>query len=584
MPGVREFIIDSLYCRVAVDGFLSELVSCENGFSLRESPLAGCADSAEIIFSELRYRSDLKSLTITKPTISGRPIYYMLGREGEFICATHPSLFRKAGIRLEENPDALPEFFVYRYVMPPRTLYKDIAQVAAGEKIEIEFGSTGWHAVKNESYIPPAGSGFPISCDVSLKTLDLITYSCERLRPLASETTVLLSGGLDSSILYRICGELFGPRKTFSTGYPFESAERNDEKEYALSAAREFGADHEYYEPHVSEYLHGFVQAISEAEEPMHHLQSVLLFLLFRSALRKGREIIVSGEGADGVFDAGFGRNLHDPGNLREFMRLVSGPPFLGLLKTLSRATGRGGRIIRSLYRNSATRAPLEDPEHVLWDLDRHGDMPWARRYFEIKDAGILANRINSMRRFGKRPVFDIISILATTGNTAATQAVWSKLGEACQKVLFFPYTDSRVLDLAYRTNWNVKMCEPKHILRNVARRLSISEQIVSRPKNSFGIDVNRWAARGSIFEPLVSLAAKVFDQKEIRFLQNPAEYSKAVTFWNVLNYAIWKRLCIGGESVSALQGELEESIAIQERHATETNLSTPFEQVRAAS
>ncbi len=58
---------------------------------------------------------------------------------------------------------------------------------------------------------------------------------------------------------------------------------------------------HTYYEFDTKEYLSGLIRAIAAAEEPVHHLQSVMLYLLF-GKLPKDRDIVISGEGADSSF------------------------------------------------------------------------------------------------------------------------------------------------------------------------------------------------------------------------------------------------------------------------------------------
>ncbi|MDP3911712.1 MAG: hypothetical protein Q8Q14_15110, partial [Gemmatimonadales bacterium] len=75
------------------------------------------------------------------------------------------------------------------------------------------------------------------------------------------------------------------------------------------------------------------------------------------------------------------------------------------------------------------------------------------------------------------------------------------------------------------------------------------------------GIAPDRWASPGGVFEPLVPLAARVMDEKHIRAAQN-GEYLTGMTFWTILNYAVWRRLWIQGEPVERLHGELEEAIA----------------------
>jgi len=98
-------------------------------------------------------------------------------------------------------------------------------------------------------------------------------------------------------------------------------------------------------------------------------------------------------------------------------------------------------------------------------------------------------------------------------------------------------------------------------VLRGVARQLKIPEFIINRPKRSFGIRNEFWSEKGGVFEPLVPLASKAFEEKQIRDMQS-SESNKAMTFWNMLNYAIWKRLCINNEPLELLQDELQECIS----------------------
>lgn len=65
----------------------------------------------------------------------------------------------------------------------------------------------------------------------------------------------------------------------------------------------------------------------------------------------------------------------------------------------------------------------------------------------------------------------------------------------------------------------------------------------------------------GAAFEPLVTLAAKVVDEKALRINQS-SDAKKSMTFWNMLNYAVWKRLIINKELVDRLKDELDASIA----------------------
>ncbi len=101
---------------------------------------------------------------------------------------------------------------------------------------------------------------------------------------------------------------------------------------------------------------------------------------------------------------------------------------------------------------------------------------------------------------------------------------------------------------------------EPKSILRGVARQLELADFIIFRPKSGFGVNVKKWVEKDGVFEPLIPLISKVFNEKQIRKMQS-TDPKKAMTFWNMLNYAIWKRLFINNEPLEILLEELNETI-----------------------
>jgi asparagine synthase (glutamine-hydrolysing) len=556
--------MDSLIFSIVTDNFLSKLILDRNGFSIIESPLISYPSFGKVIFLKITYSTNEKSLSIFRSTLSGRPVYYHLNPEGEFFCSTHISMLRKAGVRIKENRKVLPEFFVYRYIMPPSTLYKDIWQVPAGSQIKVRI-SRGVMNVQESNEFRPLELGNSHESHqletISARTLDLLNRSCKRLKPLNGNVTVLLSGGMDSSILCKICQDLFNIDKTFSTGYPFENATENIEKDYALSAARAFGVRHEYYGARSQDYLHGFLEAISIAEEPLHHLQSVMLYLLFRNGLPDDKNILVSGLGADGIFGSGMHSYLFSRTKHARWVQLFSGYPVINILTVLSQITGKGRSIVKRLYVNRASRAPLSAVDHIVWQAGKYGDEQWVCDYFSVSRKDILRKRIDALSAYKQFPILDLMSTLSFLGSGSVTQAIWSKLGEAHQKILFYPFTDGDLMKYIFSIPWDTKLLESKNILRGVGGLLSIPDHIISRPKSSFGIDEKRWAKRDGVFEPLVPLAAKVFDEKEIRSNQ-VVEHHKAMTFWNILNYSVWKRLWINGESLEVLEEELSEAIS----------------------
>jgi hypothetical protein len=145
--------------------------------------------------------------------------------------------------------------------------------------------------------------------------------------------------------------------------------------------------------------------------------------------------------------------------------------------------------------------------------------------------------------------------------DVSLTQSVWSKLSESSGKIMYYTYYNSELLRNALSIKWETKIKESKYVLRCVAKNLQIDDFIINRPKSGFGIDPRKWANEGGIFDALIPLASKCFDINIIKQFQS-VEPKNAMTFWNILNYSIWKRLCIYNEPLDDLIEELSRSIS----------------------
>jgi hypothetical protein len=134
---LEEFKIHSSVVTIITDNFLSKYIPKEIGFLVIESPRFSSSSLENILFSKFIYNEKEDTFSITRNPMSGRPIYYHINSNGEFFCSTHITLLRKAGVPIEENIHVLPEFFVYRNVMPPNTLYKNINQLSLGCQLQL---------------------------------------------------------------------------------------------------------------------------------------------------------------------------------------------------------------------------------------------------------------------------------------------------------------------------------------------------------------------------------------------------------------------------------------------------------------
>jgi asparagine synthetase B (glutamine-hydrolysing) len=482
---------------------------------------------------------------------SGRHVYYVTTNEGIFI-SSHVKLLRSAGIRLEEDATKLPELFQYRHAMPGTTLFKGVRQMQAGETIEFSLAPTGG-VVKTVGLFSPPLAGTQAAADVAKQCREALEQEHHHANLDPSELGVLLSGGLDSSILTKIAANQLGVRESYSCAYPFEDPNDDLELQYAQSAAENIGTSHTLHVPSMADYLRGLVQCIWHAEQPVIHLQTVLLYEIFRNVMApRGLKVVSCGEGADGMF----GFRFHQFANYlsqRPIHRWMLGfPPFRQTLRAVGRSMNRFGLIAEMAGRKFAPSTPLTDPNHILWSLAKFGYEPWICRQYSCTRAQIIAGRAMGMKAYQDRPLLDAVSILGFLSEGTETQVVWSLVAEAAGMGVFYPYPNSALIDLAYRIPWSAKLAEPKAALRNVARSLDIGEFIITRPKAAFGIRSERYGPRNSVFEPLVKVASKGVDEALLRSLQSKEIYKSQMLFV-AINLSIWRRMFIHGESVEAV-------------------------------
>jgi len=555
----RKSLENELFLTVLYDGFLSYFEDGDDLLSVKESILpANRISSDDTVLSEIVYKKSDNSIRVRKPTISGRPIYYYLDNHRNFYCSTHIKLLRNAEVPIEENSDALPEFFVYRFVQPPRSMFKDIYQVDLGETIVFDVSSQGVELESSIKYMPPILQSHHNEQATHGTVRQVLSNSIAPLDSKHLRLSILLSGGLDSSILFKLLNLQCGLNESHSTSYPFEDPESDTEKAYAFSAAEAFGSNHHYTKLSIEEYLFNFLEAIQFAEEPIHHLQSVPFYVLFKNSLSPGVNVIVSGEGADSNFGASTHNTLRRSNNLKQHFpwRVLSHLP---ALYSIPRIVGKGGGLVKALNMINTNWFPISEPKSPLWNIQKYGDREWVCNYFGIDPIDVVRSRYEVLKPFEERPIEDIIALRALF-STQVTQSIWSKVAESQGKKIYYPYYSQDLLDFVYSVPWEIKNRERKYVLRKVAEEIQVPEFIIRRPKSGMGLHPKQWAIPGAGLDPLIPLAAEATDERLIRQFQSQNLHS-AMMYWNFLNYGIWKRLIINHESLGTLKGELHEEL-----------------------
>lgn len=555
----RSFPCAELTCTAACGGTLADTAAerVEGPVRLVEA-LPARAGASRTPLLEVTFDPVSQIGTLHRVANSGRPLYYHIGADGSFFAASHLRFIRQCGVTFEERTDRLCELLMYRMLICPQTLVRGVQQLRAGETVEFRRRDGRWVVRTIGIFSPPRAAE-------EFDEAALVRQAEQYLSETFLETNCepdrfgsLLSGGLDSSLLTKLAVNLMGVKDSFSCSYPFEDPSQDVEKLYAESAAANIGTRHHLYVPTMAQFLHGAIDTVRHAEQPMMHLQSVLLHLIFKHELApRGINIVANGEGADGIFGLKSHRFTNYLARHSMQRALLSLPPLATMVRGLATLTNRFGLVARMAGAKTDPATPLSDPLHIVWCDGVFGSWPWVRHYTGASRADVIRGRAEALADYQDRAVLEQLSITAFVGEGTQTQLIWSTVADPSGIGLFYPFPNRRLVDAAYRAPWSYKLGEPKKALRDVCRRLGIGEFIISRPKAAFGIRSERYGPRGSVIEPLISVAAKGVDEPTLRSLQSPEIY-KAQTLWTMINLGLWRRLFIHGEPAHQLHDELD--------------------------
>jgi asparagine synthase (glutamine-hydrolysing) len=113
---------------------------------------------------------------------------------------------------------------------------------------------------------------------------------------------VLLSGGLDSSLLVALLAEQgVADLMTFSVGFEDQPEERGHEFEYSDAVAQQFATRHHQFHIPNDQVLARLPEAVDQMAEPMVS-QDAVAFYLLSERVSKTVKVVQSGQGADEVF------------------------------------------------------------------------------------------------------------------------------------------------------------------------------------------------------------------------------------------------------------------------------------------
>ncbi|BCU06229.1 N-acetylglutaminylglutamine amidotransferase [Allochromatium tepidum] len=266
-----------------------------------------CVERLHGMFAFAVWDANRRSLFLARDRFGIKPLYWSeQGRVLRF--ASNPqALLAAGGVDTRIDPVALHNLFTLHAVVPaPRTILQGVRKLAPGHWLLIE--ADGRRTERAYWRLTAQRPESPLSEGEWLESIHAALRHAVKIRSEVADVPVgvLLSGGLDSSLLVALLAEAgVADLRTFSVGFEDTPEEAGSEFEYSDLVVERYGTRHRKFLVPNDQVLTRLPEAIDAMAEPMFGQDAVAFYLLSEQVSREIK-VVQSGQGADEVFGGYF--------------------------------------------------------------------------------------------------------------------------------------------------------------------------------------------------------------------------------------------------------------------------------------
>ncbi|MBN1864793.1 MAG: asparagine synthase (glutamine-hydrolyzing) [Victivallales bacterium] len=428
-------------------------------------------------------------LFLARDRFGQKPLYFFESSGLFFFASELQGLFESGSFPFGDRDEiAMAQFFRYGYIPSPRTAYKGVFSLGAGQCLRWRDGK-----FQVKRYWRPCVRG-----EIGLADADALSGLLDDAVRLQLRSDVplgaFLSGGIDSALISAsACRQLGSPLKTFtiSTGGSW-----CDESEGALETAAHLGTEHHAFtvEPDLVDIS---AKLARHYGQPFADHSSVMTYYVSRET-RKHVTVALAGDGGDELF-----------GGYRSYLNL-SGYAFFGrlpfcsrrLLALLAVCFGRrgGGKVADSIL--AASLLPAKG-ENISGLFHRH----WRGRCFNADFAKSLDDSsledIEMFSRYYNEAESDepVEKWMEADQRLYLADDILTKVDMASMAVSLecrAPFLDHRLAEFANKIPVSSKFSggRTKAILRDMAAKI-FPGGMSEGPKKGFSMPLDIWLREG---------------------------------------------------------------------------------------
>lgn len=439
-------------------------------------------------------------LHLARDPLGKKPLFFRYA-EGEMVFASSARALVKA---LPSTPEvdltAVHDMLWHLYIPGPRTIFQGVEKLPPGHALTLaRDGARHEFAHWQPDFLHPQRG---VDDEEWLARIESALGEAIRRRLVADVPVgVLLSGGVDSSLVTALAARVAGRVKTFSVA---TQDPKMDESSYARAVAERYGTEHHPL-PVRGDVRDGLPQLVAAMGEPLGDASAANMFAISQLA-RQSVTVVLTGDGGDEGFGGySYYWAYYQAGRWQSRVPVPLRAPVEALGHGLGRGRGvarRAGTFLRlagapveksfpaaARWLSEEVRAALFTAE--AWEVLRHHD--GGGHYA----AAIAATATASAAANGGAQATLIDRVMQAHLQTRLPDDYCAKVDVATMAVSLearSPFLDVDVIELAMRIPAEARFRngEPKSLLRRLARRL-LPVETVDRRKMGFVAPVGQW-------------------------------------------------------------------------------------------
>ncbi len=507
-----------------------------------------CLEYMEGIFAFALLDETKHKLFVARDRLGVKPLYYCITNGCIRFASEIRALLIHKDIKGELSQKAFYAFNALRYVPAPNTIVMGIRKIAPGQYMIVRDSQ-----IVKRSYwqCPTKYSLTELPKDNHVTLLKQHIYRAVKSQvPPDVQSGILLSGGLDSTILLSTYTKVTGNALDSYTVFFEKPKEKADAKEYseieyAKDVARHFGSKHIFESYSAEEVLECLPSIVASIDEPIADPTAIPLWFATRLAKKSNVKVLFSGEGLDEIFN---GYSVYN--QIHWIRTLQHLPPALRThaITALEKMHLPGtGILYRSLmpiwqwYQGVGGVFSANELKGVLNPSFTHNENS-LYIHAHIKELVYPARNESILTQMTH---FDVKSWLPE--NTLVKS---DKVSMSHSIELRVPFLDYKLVEFALQCEDREKLrgSVGKRLVRQAAQEI-VPSNILNRPKAGFPVPITAWIFgewKDYVHEVLLSANSTIremYKQDKIEDLfksQNRSRTGRML--WTLLTFELWSQ------------------------------------------